>query len=266
MQQQESWQVSDNAAEVYEQRFVPAIFGQWAPRVADAAKLSGGDRVLDVACGTGVVARECARRLGASGRVTGLDINDGMLTVARRLRPEIDWRQGDAVDLPFNDGSFEAVVCPFALMFFPDRVAALREMWRVLAPGGRLAVAVCGPIEDTPAYPALVDLLHRHAGPEAAGIMLAPFVLGDRDELAGVFGAAGIDNIEISTQWGRERFESINMFIETEIKGSPLVELFDEDTYKDLLEEGQTTFEFCQVNNGRVEFPMPAHIVTALKG
>ncbi len=266
MQQPESWQVSDNAAEVYEQRFVPAIFGEWGPRVADAAGLSGGDQVLDVACGTGVVARECARRLGASGRVTGLDINDGMLAVARRLRPEIDWRQGDAAALPFDDGSFEAVGCQFALMFFPDRVAALRKMWRVLARGGRLAVAVCGPIEDTPAYPALVELLERHAGPEAAGIMLAPFVLGDRDGLVEVFGAAGIDNIEISTQWGRERFESIDMLIETEIKGSPFVELLDESTYKALLEEGQTTFAFCQVDDGRVEFPMPAYIVTVRKG
>ena len=96
-----AWQISAEAAEVYEAKFVPAIFGEWAPRIADAVAIERGHRVLDVACGTGVAARECARR-GAT--VTGLDLNEGMLTVARRISPDIDWRQGDASDLPFEDG------------------------------------------------------------------------------------------------------------------------------------------------------------------
>ena len=91
---------------------------------ADAAAIKQGDRVLDVACGTGVVARECARR-GAA--VTGLDLNEGMLTVARRISPDIDWHEGDASDLPFEDGSFDAVTCQFGLMFFPEREKSLRE-------------------------------------------------------------------------------------------------------------------------------------------
>src|SRR5688572_16510230 len=106
----ESWQVSAEAAEIYESRFVPAIFAEWAPRIADAADVNAGANVLDVACGTGVVARECARR-GAV--VTGLDLNPGMLSVARRISPSVTWRQGDAAALPFPDAVFDAALCQF---------------------------------------------------------------------------------------------------------------------------------------------------------
>lgn len=265
MSEQENWQVSSHAAEMYEERFVPAIFQQWAPRVADAAKLVPGDRVLDVACGTGVVARECAVRVGPTGQVIGLDINAGMLTVAQRLRPEIEWRHGDAADLPFADGAFDAVVCQFALMFFPDRVTPLREMWRVLAPGGRLAVAVWGPIEEIPAYVALASLAARHAGPMAADIVNSPFVLGDKADVAEIFRIAGIENIEIGTQEGTERFASIDDFVETEVKGSPLVDVVDETAYAALAKEAYTDLGFCSGNDGRVEFASPAHIITARK-
>ncbi|MFQ5468502.1 MAG: methyltransferase domain-containing protein, partial [Kiloniellaceae bacterium] len=136
-----------DGAEVYESCFVPAIFGAWASPVADAAGIEAGKRVLDVACGTGVLAREAFRRVGQKGQVVGVDLNEGMLAVAARTEPKVEWRQGDAEHLPFEDASFDVVVSQFALMYFPDRVAALREMWRVLAPDGRLAVVAWAPIE-----------------------------------------------------------------------------------------------------------------------
>src|SRR5262245_51467780 len=119
-------QVTQDAAEVYEAFFVPALFGAWAPRVADAAQLAAGQKVLDVACGTGVLAREAARRVLPGGAVTGLDRNDGMLAVARRAAPDIDWRLGKAEALPLADGAMDSVVSQFGLMFFEDRRAALR--------------------------------------------------------------------------------------------------------------------------------------------
>lgn len=265
MSEPETWQVSGNAAEIYEEKFVPAIFAEWAPRTADAGSVGPGDHVLDVACGTGVVARECIGRVGPAGRVAGLDLNDGMLAVARRVRPDVDWRQGDALAMPFDDASFDVVLCQFALMFFPNRTEALREMWRVLKPGGRLAVAVWGALDEIRVYAVFAELADRHAGPAAAEIARSPFVLGDKSEVAGIFSAAGIDNIDIETLQGTERFASIDDMVETEVKGSPLVAEFNAARYAALSAEAQTALAFSQTGGGRVEIPTVAHVVTARK-
>ncbi len=123
-------------AETFERCIVPTMSAQWAPRVSEAAGISEGDRVLDVGCGTGVLARTVADQLGPGGRVSGVDISEEMLAVARQIRPDIDWHRGDAGSLPFGDGEFDAVVSQFTLMFVPDPVTALKEMRRVLTPGG----------------------------------------------------------------------------------------------------------------------------------
>lgn len=257
-----AWQVSAEAAEVYEAKFVPAIFAEWAPRIAGAAGIGPGQRVLDVACGTGVVARECARR-GAE--VTGLDLNEGMLSVARRISPEIDWRQGDASDVPFEDGSFDAVVCQFGLMFFPEREKSLAEQWRVLAPGGRLAVSTWDAIEQIPIYVAMVGLIERHAGGDAAQALRAPFWLGDTTNLTNVFSAAGIADFEIDTHAGTERFASVDEFVEIEIKGSPLANAFDDDSYAALLADARVELPSYRKGEKDFEFPTSAHIVRAKK-
>ena len=193
MAEPEQWQVSTDAAEVYESCFVPAIFGAWAGPVADAAGIRAGDKVLEVGCGTGVLAREALARVGQEGQVVGLDLNEGMLAVAARTEPQVEWRQGNATSLPFDDMSFDAVVSQFALMYFPDRVASLREMWRVLAPAGRLAVAAWASIDHARGYQMLVDITVRQCGREAADVLAAPFVLGDQAELAELVAASGID-------------------------------------------------------------------------
>jgi len=164
MAEPERWQVSTDAAEVYESCFVPAIFGTWAGPVADAAGIRRGDKALDVGCGTGVLAREALRRVGQEGQVVGLDLNEGMLAVAARTEPNVEWRQGDAASLPFGDASFDVVVSQFALMYFPDRTVSLREMWRTLAPGGRLAVASWAPIDHARGYEILVASPSDNAG------------------------------------------------------------------------------------------------------
>jgi ubiquinone/menaquinone biosynthesis C-methylase UbiE len=135
-------QVTASAAEVYEEFYLPALFQEWTGPMLEAARVEPGARVLDVACGTGVLARALTERVGPRGSVVGLDINEGMLTVARRVSPRVEWRAGAAEALPFEAESFDAVLSQFGLMFFDDRRAAIREMQRVLKPGGRLAVAV----------------------------------------------------------------------------------------------------------------------------
>jgi ubiquinone/menaquinone biosynthesis C-methylase UbiE len=108
------------AAKVYDSLYLPAMFDQWATKVADAANIQSGQRVLDVACGTGVLSREVASRVTPSGYIAGLDPSPGMLAVGKELAPEIDWKQGVAESLPFPDESFNTVVCQFGLMFFSD--------------------------------------------------------------------------------------------------------------------------------------------------
>src|SRR5215510_7095456 len=141
---QETFQLSAEVAEVYEAAFVPAFFAQWAPRLLDAAGVDHGQRVLDVACGTGIVARQASSRVGPSGSVVGLDLSEAMLTVAGRVAPDLDWVQGSADAMPLPSGSFDTVVSQMALMFFPDPAAALREMGRVVSPQGTIGVLIPG--------------------------------------------------------------------------------------------------------------------------
>lgn len=153
-----SLQAEIDAAKTFEALFVPALFRQWAPKVADAAHIQSGQRVLDVACGTGILAREAASRMESTGHVVGIDLSPGMVAVARQLAPTIEWREGMAESLPFPDRSFDAVVSQFGLMFFTDRRQALQEMFRVLAPGGRLAVATWDSLDNMLAYASEVAL------------------------------------------------------------------------------------------------------------
>jgi SAM-dependent methyltransferase len=259
-------QVTRSAADVYEEFFVPALFQEWSGRVCGAAGLKPGDRVLDVACGTGVAAREASNRVQPAGSVVGLDINDGMLAVARRRSPEIDWQEGAAESLPFGDGFFDAVVSQFGLMFFADRVMALTEMWRVLRPGGRLAVAVWDSLDNTPGYAAVTALLQRLFGEQVADGMRAPFNLGDTKVLLPLFAAAGIPDPQLRTITGTARFPSIESWVHTDVKGWTLADLIDEAQYQVLLGEALTDLKPFRQGDGRVAFPAPAHIVSARKG
>jgi SAM-dependent methyltransferase len=261
----ETGQVTSSAAEVYEDFFVPALFDQWALRVADAADIRPGQRVLDVACGTGVLARAAAERVGSAGSVVGLDVNDGMLAVARRKAPGIEWRTGRAEALPFASGSFDAVVSQFGLMFFEDRRVALQEMMRALRPGGQLAVAVWDSLDRTPGYTAMVALLRRLFGDEVAGALDAPFILGDRQLLSSLFAEAGIPEAEVTTQVGTARFPSIESWIYTEIRGFTLADVLDDEQFELLLREAASALRPFVTADATVAFNAPAHIVLATK-
>jgi SAM-dependent methyltransferase len=265
MAEPERWQVSTEAAEVYESCFVPAIFGAWARPVADAAGIRMSNKVLDVGCGTGVLAREALRRVGQEGHVVGLDLNEGMLAVAARTEPKIEWRRGDAASLPFEDASFDIVVSQFALMYFPDRVVSLSQMWRALRPGGRLAVAVWAPIDRARGYQILVDIAARQCGAEAAGVLAAPFVLGDQAELAKLFVDSGILGANVTLHEGSIRFPSVREFIRIEVKGSPLADMLSDDLVETLAARSEHALAEFVVPSGEIIMPMDAHIVTVNK-
>lgn len=265
MTQHSQGQVPANAAEAYEAFFVPALFGAWAPRVAEAARIEPGDAVLDVACGTGVLAREAQRRAGPEGMVVGLDRNPGMLAVARRKAPEITWLEGLAESLPLPDADFDVVASQFGLMFFDDRVAALREMMRVLRPDGRLAVAVWASLDRTPGYARMVELLDRLFGEEIAGELRAPYVLGAPETLAALSEDAGIPDAEIATVPGMAQFPSIEAWVLTDVKAWTLADRLDAEQVALLLREAERAFSAHVGPDGRVAFRSPALILTATK-
>jgi SAM-dependent methyltransferase len=204
---QGAWQLTGDAAERYERYVARYVLGPWAPLLVDAARLQPGERALDVACGTGVVARAAAERVGPAGQVTGIDLNAGMIRVARSLpRPagaRIEWLERSALDLGLADASVDAVLCQQGLQFFPDKPRALREMRRVLRRAGRLALSVWTGIG---VYNAAVGAaLARGARRSCAGSPLKPASRRWTCASAGARSACHRSTASRSTTWRRRR-------------------------------------------------------------
>lgn len=255
-------QVAASAAEVYEQFFVPALFAEWPTRVLAAAGVQPGDVVLDVACGTGVLACAAANVVGPVGSVAGVDINKGMLAVARQKAPAVSWQVSPAEALPFAAHSFDHVVSQFGLMFFENPIRALSEMARVVRPGGMIAVAVWGPLAETPGYAAVVEVLAELFGADVAQSIQAPYSLGDVQKLRTLFAAAGLGNAAIQTLTGKARFVSIDSWIYTDIRGWTLADVIDDQGYERLRQYAPERLARFVLSDGSVAFDAPAHIVT----
>ncbi|MFC6488902.1 class I SAM-dependent methyltransferase [Nitratireductor sp. GCM10026969] len=188
-------------AENYERFFVPSIGGPVADDLIGVAGLQPGERVLDVACGTGVVTRRAAERVGAGGTVAGLDVNAGMLSVARSQTPpdvSIEWYETSAESMPFPDEAFDVVLCQMGLQFIPDKQAALREMRRVLVTGGRVFVTVPGP--KPPLFAIMKEALASHIDPKAAAFADLVFSMHDVDELTELMRDAGFLEVDVQAR------------------------------------------------------------------
>lgn len=190
-----------------------------------------------------------------------------MLALAKQLAPAIEWREGVAESLPFPDRSFQAVVSQFALMFFTDRRQVLREMLRVLTPGGRLAVAVWDSLDNIPAYAFEAALLDRMAGRQAADALRAPFMLGNRKDLAALFSDAGIDIVDITTHQGAAQFPSIRTMVEADLRGwLPVMGvILNDDLIGRILQEAEQALNSYAAADGRVAFQLSAQLVAAKK-
>jgi ubiquinone/menaquinone biosynthesis C-methylase UbiE len=209
--------------ENYERYFVPAIGAPLANDLVEIAALRPGERVLDVACGTGVVARFASRKVGAAGTVAGLDVHPGMLAVARSATPPgmaIDWHEGSAEAMPLSDASFDAVLCQMGLQFVPDKVAALREMRRVLAPHGRLILNLPGPTPRL--FIILAEALADHISAEAAGFVNQVFSLHDADQLENLVNGAGFRDVSVQADTRSLRLPPPEEFLWQYVQSTPL--------------------------------------------
>lgn len=190
-----------NPAENYQRFFVPSIGRPVADDLMGVAGLHPGQRVLDVACGTGVVTRLAAERVGAAGAVAGLDVNPGMLAVARSQTPPdtlIEWHQASAESMPLPNEAFDVVLCQMGLQFISNKLAALREMRRVLNQGGRALVTVPGP--KPPVFAVLTDALARRLSPQAASFADLVFSMHDVDELSELMRSAGFREVDVQAK------------------------------------------------------------------
>lgn len=263
------WHLDEDAARSYEAHLVPAIFAPMARRLVATAGVAAGDRVLDVACGTGIVARTAARCVGADGAVTGVDVNPAMLAVAREagagLEPAIAWREGDVVDLPLDDDDVDVALCQEAVQFFGDRAAALAEVRRVVAPGGRVAFSTLRSLDHHPVYAIFADALGEHAGPEAATMMGSPFAVGDAGVLRRAAEDAGLEEVVVTIAVNEERFPSVRDFVHHEAASSPLsVELAALGSERtDALVADLADRLAAHVDDGGLVFHNETHLVTA---
>jgi SAM-dependent methyltransferase len=220
----DEWQMTAQGAQVYDDVLVPAIFAPWVSKVLNAAQLRLGHSVLDVACGTGILAHAAAGKVGPAGSVVGLDINSDMLAIAARRRGDsVQWTEGDAQCLPYPDAHFDRVLCQLGLQYFADQFGAVQEMHRVTRPDGRVTIMLWRDISHSPGFALLADLLGDQLGPEVRESMHGPFSFGDNEwQLREWLEKAGFSSVSIYTVSDMVHFRSVQEFVGHQLEASPL--------------------------------------------
>jgi SAM-dependent methyltransferase len=189
--------------QMYERCLVGPLFQPWVEAILEQVQLSPGDRVLDIACGTGIVARVASEKLGRSGDVVGVDVSADMIAVARAAAPDVDWREGNAAALPLRTGEqFSVVVCQQGLQFFADKPAAVEQMRCALGKGGRVAVATWRSDDEIPFFRELRRVAERHLG----AIVDQRHSLGDASRVEALLRGAGFHQLCSATLSRRIRF------------------------------------------------------------
>lgn len=266
----EHWQMDATAPELYERYLVPAITSHWASDLLDRIALRRGESVLDVACGTGIVARLAAQR-GHAGRLVGIDLNTAMLATARTKSAEIEWLEGSALELPFHESSFDVVVCQLGLQFFPDRPLALKEMVRVLKPGGRAGLSVFSAIERTPAAHALVQALDKYLGAESSRTKRSEHLSCDAREVGNWAKQAGFDNVDVATVNKRFSFPSMLDYVRIQLTATPMARLLKDRNTEErerliltIADDAASRLARSMLADGKLTFPQEAFVVTAI--
>lgn len=256
----------EDTAKVYEEMLVPALFQEWADRLATTEEIKSSHKILDVACGTGVLTRTVNKTL-SNGSITGLDPNPGMLTVARQVAPDIDWRQGTAEEIPFREETFDVVLSQFGLMLFSSPKAGLLEMKRVLKTNGWVIVAVFDSIDNIPAYEIMANLFERNASKPVGEALRGPFSMGDTAKLNSMFADAGLHNLKITTHKGFARFSSPRHMVLSDVQGwFPFAQIhLDKDTIESIVRQAETELKPFISSDGSLEFETSVHIIKSQK-
>ena len=252
----------------YENLFVPALFEAWTKHLIEGANVQQGSHVLDVACGTGVLARAALARTGAMGQVVGADPAPGMLAVAKEIEPNIDWVLCAAEALDVDDDTFDCVVSQFGLMFFQDLQKSTDEMFRAMKPGGSLAIAVWRSVENNPAYADIIAVLEEQIGTAAADALRLPYSLGDASKVTAVLEGSAFEDITVEAKTESATFSSSRQMVEAELRGwLPLFDVFlKEDQIENVLIESDKTLGKYAGPSGEATFPTSAHVIRARKG
>lgn len=196
--------------ELYERWLVGPLFVPFAEALVDRLAPAPGDRVVDLACGTGIVARLAHQRLAGQGQVIAVDVSPHMLAVGRAIEPGIDWREGNASALPVDSASVEILFCHQGFQFFPDKLDAAREMRRVLVPDGRLGLATWRPLEESPVFREVDALAERHLGP----LVDSRFGFAVAADIRNVLEEGGFRDVRVETVTRRIRFNDVAVFLQ----------------------------------------------------
>lgn len=257
---------SSNAAQNYEQYIVQIVITPHTHAVLDRVSLHKGNRVLDVACGTGIVARVAAKRFDHVGKIVGLDRNPAMLEIARANEPSnipVEWHEGDMCALPFPDDSFDIVFCQQGMQYVQDKLAALREMDRGLVSGGHLAFTVWS--APHPHMAAFAEALRKHVSDEAATGNLAASAWGDPKVIRKVVDEVGFQTVEMDVIESIGRLSSSDDAVRSWIAYQGSRSSFASEIENSLTVIAQDVSDALQVYREGDEFVMPsqAHLVQA---
>lgn len=260
--------IDTTVARAYESHMVPGMFAHWAAFVVSLVAPQSGEHVLDVACGTGIGARAAARPVGSTGKVVGVDIDPGVIEVARGLAQgtgtPIEWHCASALQMPFQDATFDLCLCLQGLQFLPDRPAGLTEIRRLLKPSGRLAASVWGPLESNKGHYAVVQALEDQGVDASAAKRACSF--SDPEAIREAAARAGFSRIQLRTEDGVSHFRSIESFITGMTVGSPstrhAVALLSESGRDAFVKQVKVMLE-PYVTGDELQYPMRTHVLLA---
>ena len=266
MNKKSGWQLSGDGPDAYEKYIVPAFTRAWAKEIVKRACLHEGEKVLDVACGTGLVARIAADQHRPD-LIHGVDVNEVMINKAQEIEKNINWHQSDVTTLPFPDNKFDVILCQQGLQYFPDSSLALKEMNRVLAKNGRVLLSVWRPIKYSPFYESLCRILEKFVNAKAASMLSSAYNAGDPGKLKAIFAKAGFSRINISIVVKQMRYSPFEEFVIGGIMATPFfkdIQRLQESRREEMLLEIYKSNQDYIDDNG-LAAPLESYIVHAKK-